>query len=97
MNLNLVYRVKSESFVVKKVVEEMVLVPLVDNVADMTSVITLNDTAASIIENIDGTRTLNEIIMQLLDAYNVDKEILTKDVVIFVTDALNKGVLEPVA
>ncbi len=75
----------------------MVLVPLVDNVADMTSVIALNDTAASIIEHLDGTKTLDEVILQLLATYNVNEELLKEDVAIFVTDALSKGIIEPIA
>lgn len=97
MDFKQVYRVVNESFVVRKVQEEMVLVPLVNNVADMTSVITLNETAASIIEHLDGKRTINEVVLQLLATYNVNKELLKKDVTIFVTDALSKGVIEPIA
>ncbi|HKL72103.1 MAG TPA: PqqD family protein [Marinilabiliaceae bacterium] len=97
MNFKQVYRVVNESFVIRKVQEEMVLVPLVNNVADMTSVITLNDTAASIIEHLDGIKTLDAVILQLLATYNVNKELLKKDVTIFVTDALSKGIIEPIA
>jgi|SRR5690554_4827604 len=96
MNFKQVYRVVNESFVVRKVQEEMVLVPLVKNVADMTSVITLNDTAASIIEQLDGIKPLDEVILQLLATYNVNEELLKKDVTIFVTDALRNGVIEPI-
>ena len=92
-----VYRVVTESFVIRKVQEEMVLVPLVNNVADMTSVITLNVTAASIIEHLDGKRSIDEIVLQLLATYNVDEELLKEDVTIFVTDALCKGIIEPIA
>jgi len=97
MDSKQVYRVVTESFVIRKVQEEMVLVPLVNNVADMTSVITLNDTAASIIECMDGKMTLNEIVLKLLATYNVDGRLLEEDVTIFITDALNKGVIEPTA
>ena len=97
MNFKQVYRVVNESFVIRKVQEEMVLVPLVNNVADMTSVITLNDTAASIIEHLDGIKTLDAVILQLLVTYNVNEELLKKDVTIFVTDALSKGIIEPIA
>jgi len=97
MDFKQVYRVVNESFVIRKVQEEMVLVPLVNNVADMTSVITLNDTAASIIEHLDGKRTIDEVVLQLLATYNVNKELLKKDVTIFITDALSKGVIEPIA
>ena len=97
MNLNLVYKVKTESFVIRRVMDEMVLVPLVNNVADMTSVITLNDTAASIIEMLDGKSTLNEIFLKLLDTYNVKKELLERDMITFVADALKKGIIKLVA
>lgn len=97
MNLNLVYKVKTESFVIRRVMDEMVLVPLVNNVADMTSVITLNDTAASIIEKLDGKSTLNEIFLKLLDTYNVKKELLERDMITFVADALKKGIIKLVA
>lgn len=97
MDFEQIYRVKNDSFVIRKVMDEMVLVPLVNNVADMTSVITLNDTAASIIENLDGKNTLKDVILQLFTIYNVKEELLERDVIIFITDALNKGVIEPLA
>ena len=97
MDLEQIYRVKNDSFVIRKVMDEMVLVPLVNNVADMTSVITLNDTAASIIENLDGKNTLKDVILQLFTIYNVKEELLERDVIIFITDALSKGVIEPLA
>lgn len=94
MDFEQIYRVKNDSFVIRKVMDEMVLVPLVNNVADMTSVITLNDTAASIIENLDGKNTLNDIVLKLLDIYNVKKELLEEDVISFVLHALKKGIIE---
>ncbi|MGQ1946921.1 PqqD family protein [Geofilum sp. OHC36d9] len=95
MSLREIYIVKKESFVTRKVDNEMVLVPLVNSVADMTKVLTLNDTGISILEAMNGQNTVEEIISQLLETYNVQRERLQEDVERFIENAILKGIIEP--
>lgn len=74
----------SPSVVTRKTGNEYVLVPVTDNIADMDSVYTLNETGAYIWEQIDGKKTVSEIIAAVTREYDVDKEIASNDVFDFV-------------
>jgi hypothetical protein len=70
----------SHSIVTRKTGNEYVLVPVTDNIADMDSVYTLNETGAFIWELIDGKKTVEELIDALTGEYEVDRETATTDV-----------------
>ena len=67
---------RSESIVTRKTGSEYVLVPITNNIADMNSVYTLNETGAFIWEQIDGNRSVEEIINVLTDEYDIDFELI---------------------
>ena len=74
----------SASIVTRKTGNEYVLVPITNNIADMNSVYTLNETGAFIWDHIDGKRTLEEIISALTAEYDIDSVNAEKDVFAFV-------------
>lgn len=76
----------SPDIVTRKTGREYVLVPVANNIADMDSVFTLNETGAFIWELIDGKRTLAEIISSLTNEYDIDKESAATDVNSFIED-----------
>jgi hypothetical protein len=76
----------SPSVVSRKTGDEYVLVPVTNKIADMDSVYTLNETGAFIWEQIDGRRTVKEIIELLIREYETDIESATKDVFEFTGD-----------
>jgi sulfur transfer complex TusBCD TusB component (DsrH family) len=92
-----IYKVRSEKVVVRKVGNEMVIVPLVNSVADMTKVLTLNETGAAIIEALDGQRTISQVEAQLISVFDVESDILAADLQNFILDALAKGIIEEVS
>ena len=92
-----IYKVRSEKVVVRKVGNEMVIVPLVNSVADMTRVLTLNETGAAIIEALDGQRTISQVEAQLISVFDVQSDILAADLQNFINDALSKGIIEEVS
>jgi hypothetical protein len=75
---------QSASIVTRKTGNEYVLVPITDNIADMNSVYTLNETGAFIWELIDGKRSVEEIIIKLTNEYNIDKQNAESDVFTFI-------------
>lgn len=77
---------RSPFVVTRKTGNEYVLVPVTDNIADMTSVYTLNETGGFIWELIDGKRNIEEIIGLLAREYNVDNKNAGEDVFLFVRD-----------
>ena len=74
----------SPSVVTRKTGNEYVLVPLANNIADMNSVYTLNETGAFIWEQIDGKRTTRDLIDLLTQEYETDIETATRDVFDFI-------------
>ena len=74
----------SASVVTRKTGNEYVLVPVTDNIADMDSVYTLNETGAYIWEQIDGKKTVEEIIDAVTREYDIDNETASNDVFEFV-------------
>ena len=75
---------QSTSIVTRKTGNEYVLVPITNNIADMNSVYTLNETGAFIWEHIDGKRTIEEIIKELTVEYDIDSANAETDVLTFV-------------
>jgi hypothetical protein len=74
----------SASIVTRKTGNEYVLVPITNNIADMNSVYTLNETGAFIWDQIDGKRTIEEIISALTGEYDIDPANAEKDVFTFI-------------
>ena len=74
----------SPAIVTRKTGNEYVLVPVADNIADMNSVYTLNETGAFIWEQIDGIRTVEEIISLLVKEYEIDNGSAERDVFTFI-------------
>ncbi|MGA1978625.1 MAG: PqqD family protein [Bacteroidales bacterium] len=79
----------SLSVVTRKTGNEYVLVPLTNNIADMNSVYTLNETGAFIWEQIDGNKCIGDIIEAMTSEYDIDRNTATKDMFIFINE-MNK-------
>ena len=75
---------RSPSIVTRKTGNEYVLVPITNNIADMNSVYTLNDTGAFIWEQINGIRNVEEIISVLTAEYDIDEKNAEADVFLFI-------------
>jgi hypothetical protein len=76
----------SHSIVTRKTGSEYVLVPITNNIADMHSVYTLNETGAYIWEQIDGKRSVEEIIAALTTEYDIDNKSAEADVLSFIAN-----------
>ena len=74
----------SPTIVTRKTGSEYVLVPVSNNIAEMDSVYTLNETGAFIWEQIDGKRTIKELIAAMINEYDIDEETAMKDVFSFI-------------
>ena len=77
---------QSSSIVTRKTGNEYVLVPLSDNIADMDSVYTLNETGAFLWELIDGKRCIDDLVEALVAEYNVNRDNAEKDVFAFINN-----------
>jgi len=80
---------RSSSVVTRKTGSEYVLVPVTNNIADMNSVYTLNETGAFLWELIDGENNIKDMIEALIKEYDIDEETATADVFEFINE-MNK-------
>jgi len=76
----------SPGIIPRKTGDEYVLVPVSNNIADMDSVYTLNETGAFIWERLDGKSTLAEIISCMQSEFDVNAETARNDLLDFVTE-----------
>jgi methyltransferase-like protein len=76
----------SPSIVTRKTGDEYVLVPVANNIADMDSVYTLNETGAFIWELIDGKKSVEDLIEAVIKEYDVDSITATTDVFSFINN-----------
>jgi hypothetical protein len=63
---------KKSQFATRKVGNELVLVPLKNNIATMNEMFTLNEVACFIWESIDGRNNENVILTQVIEAFDID-------------------------
>lgn len=66
--------------IISEVAGEMVAVPLVDSVAQMNKVFTLNQTAAFIVQYTRQPKTLAEIAFAMTEEYDIDTEQAERDI-----------------
>ncbi len=84
---------KTTGFVEKQVGDETILVPISNQVAQMSEVFTLNELGSFIWQHIDGVKNVQDIINEVLKNYDSTEQIVITDVVEFVKRALNKGLI----
>jgi len=79
MDIQALYKMKSK-FVAREVGNELILVALTGNVAQMNELFTLNETAKFIWENINDKNTIKDIENSMTEAFNIDGEAAKNDI-----------------
>lgn len=79
MNLKSLQKIKA-GFVTREVGEELVLVPLTGNVAQMNELFTMNETGKFIWENINDDTTIDELADKMVEVFEVSPEIARRDI-----------------
>jgi hypothetical protein len=77
---------RSPSVVTRKTGNEYVLVPVTNNIADMDSVYTLNETGAFLWELVDGETNIEDMIEALIREYDIDEKNAADDVLEFINE-----------
>ena len=75
---------KKSNFVSRRIDNEYIIVPISDNVGDMKNVINLNEVASFIWQNIDGKKTIENLVDGVITHFEVDKETAQNDVIEFI-------------
>ena len=84
---------RSEGFVEQNVGGETILVPLVDSIAKMNEVITLNELGTFVYHLLGEKRSLSELIKDILDTYDVEEKMALRDLNNFLSIALEKKII----
>jgi hypothetical protein len=94
MKLDTVYA-RNDRIVSRRIVDELILVPIRQSVAELDTLYTLNEVGARIYELIDGTRRLREIVDAIVAEFEVTPEAAEADVRGFVAQLLQiEGIRE---
>jgi len=72
---------KDDSIVYRKIADECIMVPIRQNVGDLESIYTLNETAARIWELIDGKVKVRKIKERIVEEFEVTPEEAEKDII----------------
>lgn len=87
MELDAVFA-RNEQVVSRKIVDELILVPMRKDVADMETLYTLNEVGARVYELIDGKRPLGEIVSAIHEEFDVTEQQAESDVREFIEQLL---------
>jgi len=84
---------RNENFVFRKIGDEMILVPIKDNVGDMGYIYNFNELAAFVWENFDGKDRLQDIKNSIVEEFEVSAQQAEKDLCEFVDDLKEIGAI----
>ncbi len=85
VSLNSIPR-KMPGIIARRAGDEYILVPVTDNIADMTCIYTLNETGAFLWDHIDGSATVEDLARELAEEYDGDIETTRNDVMACLAD-----------
>lgn len=83
----------SDSWKLKKIGEEAVLMPLGQNAYDLRKVINLNSTSVELYTQLQLDKNEEDLVKYLIDVYQISEEIARKDVHEFITKLIECKVI----
>ena len=86
-------KVKSD-FILRKISDSYVVVPIGDSVVDFSGIINLNESGAILFKLLQKGAEENELVEALLKEYKVDREVAEADVKKFVAKVKDADILE---
>jgi hypothetical protein len=87
---------RNPDFVFRKIVEECILVPIRQDVADMDCIYTLNEVGAYLWEHLDQPATMADLQNALLEEFAADPEVLASDLDNFLSEMVSITALREV-
>ncbi len=84
----------SDDIVAREIEGELIIVPLVSGIGDLDDeLFTLNDTGRAIWKQLDGTKTLQQVIKTLTDEYDAPAAMIKRDVLGLVEELVRRRML----
>lgn len=94
VDLNAIY-ISSENVVAREIEGEIIIVPLVAGIGDAEDdIFSLNETGRAIWKLLDGKRTLNQIVAELQEEYDMTQNEIAKDVIGLISELEKKHMVE---
>lgn len=87
---------RNPDYIFRKIMDDAVLVPLHQDVADMDCIYTLNDVGASIWGLLTQPASFSDLEEMVLAEYEADPEVLKADLVRFLEEMVNIGAVQKV-
>ena len=84
----------SDNFIVKKIMDDYIVVPVGNELVDFNALITINETSAFLWENMKTETTVSELCDKLCAEYSVDRETALADIKEFVGKLRVAGILK---
>ena len=84
----------SRNFVLKKIGDESVVIPLGSEAINLGGVLTLNETGVMLYEMLKDNKEILELVDALVEAYNVSREQAMNDVLEFIEKLKELGILD---
>ena len=77
---------KNQNVVFRQIGDESILIPVANEVGDLSNIYNLNEIGTKIWEYIDGERDVNEICRLITDEYDAPIGVVMNDTVEFIND-----------
>jgi len=84
---------QQDGFVEQTIDSETILVPLVNSVAQMNEVITLNELGTFIYHLLEKQKSFSELVEEILNTFEVDRQEAVDDLNSFLIKALGKKII----
>ena len=73
----------SKDFIIKKIMDDYIVVPTGKEMVDFNAMITLNETGAFLWERLQEEKTENELVEELCAQYDVSSDVAKQDIADF--------------
>ncbi|WP_455544014.1 PqqD family protein [Intestinibacter sp.] len=84
---------RNQDFILRNIAGEYIMVATGDATQTFNGMITLNDVAAFIWENIDESQTVENLIESVLNEFDIDEKTAREDVEGFTSDLIKMGMI----
>ena len=81
-------------FIFRKIVDEYILVPIHQNVADMECIYTLNPVGGFIWQQLETASSMDELQAAMMDEYDADPDVAKSDLESFLEEMASIGAIE---
>lgn len=86
-----------EGYILRKIANSDMAIPIGKNIADFNGVISLNETAAFLLSKLKDEIELNNLVEELRKEYEISRELAQKDVEQFIAELMQANMLEQYA